>query len=169
MTAWSQLRSDSLNSSVSVPAIPVFDQGLNPPLADVISDLSLVVLPVYLLRRTKINQRQRIMIFSAFSASLLITAVTILHSVVLFTVRSNGTIVIGHAKVSHVPSAIRFLGVSFKEGSGAKKRTNERETFSSFDAHATRRSPHTLIPSLFGFIFILSDSRGIRGDRRRFR
>ena len=169
MTAWSQLRSDSLNSSVSVPAIPMFDQGLNPPPADVISDLSLVVLPVYLLRRTKINQRQRIMIFSAFSASLLITAVTILHSVVLFTVRSNGTIVIGHAKVSHVRSAIRFLGVSFGGGSGAKKRTNERETISSFDAHATRRSPHTLIRSLFGFIFILSDSRGIRGDRRRFR
>ena len=45
--------------------------------------------------------RQRIMLFPVFSASFLITLVTIFHSIVLFTVHTDGTIVIAHVKASH--------------------------------------------------------------------
>lgn len=72
----------------------------SPLLADVISDASLVVLPMYFLQKTRIHRRRRIMIYSAFSASLLITVVSIFQSVVLFMVHSDGIIVIGHVKVS---------------------------------------------------------------------
>jgi hypothetical protein len=130
----------------------------SPPPADVISDLSLVVLPIYLLRRTKIINRQRIMIFSAFSASLLITAVTILHSIVLLTMQSSGSIVIGHAKVSHVRSVIPFLGASFKGGSGA-----EMSMPLQHGGCVILSSSHPF----YSCCHFVSDSRGIRGDRRR--
>ena len=95
--------------------------------ADVISDLSLVILPIYFLRKMKIGHRRRIMIFSAFSASLLITVISIFHSVVLFTVESNGTVVIGHVKASHVRYVVCFLGVS--RGSADKKPSWEQANF----------------------------------------
>ena len=128
----------------------MFDQDLNRPLppADVISDLLLVVLPVYFLRRIKINHRKRIMIFSAFSASLLITAVTILHSIMLFTVHSSGIIVIGHAKVSHVRSVILSWGV-IQRGQRGRER---KHRFSSLDAPATRRLHHPIIRSILIFM-----------------
>ncbi|KAI9460782.1 hypothetical protein HD554DRAFT_2028542, partial [Boletus coccyginus] len=74
--------------------------GLSQLITDVISDAALVVLPIYLLRGTGITHRQRIMIYAAFSAALLITAVTILHSVMLFTAHSTGIVVIGHVKTA---------------------------------------------------------------------
>ncbi|KAF9239317.1 hypothetical protein BU15DRAFT_74736 [Melanogaster broomeanus] len=69
-------------------------------ITDVVSDFFLVALPVRLLRGAQLSRQQRILIFSVFSASLLITAVTILHSVVLLTSTSNGIIVIGHVKTA---------------------------------------------------------------------
>ncbi|KIJ63210.1 hypothetical protein HYDPIDRAFT_156758 [Hydnomerulius pinastri MD-312] len=69
-------------------------------ITDVFSDCILVALPIRLLRGTKLSRRRRILILSAFSASLLITAVTILHSAVLFQSTSTGIILIGHVKTA---------------------------------------------------------------------
>ncbi|KAG9311715.1 hypothetical protein JVU11DRAFT_7953 [Chiua virens] len=77
--------------------------------ADVLSDTVLVGLPVYLLRRTRISQRQQTMLFSIFSASMLITPVTVLHSVILLTVQSSGIIVIDHVKASPLSLIVRNL------------------------------------------------------------
>ncbi|KAF9219867.1 hypothetical protein BS17DRAFT_788525 [Gyrodon lividus] len=65
---------------------------------DVVSDAILVAAPVRVLRDVKLSWKRRILILSAFSASVLITGITILHSVLLLDEPTTGTIVIGHVK-----------------------------------------------------------------------
>lgn len=67
--------------------------------ADIISDIILVAVPVQFLRDVRLPRDCRILVFSAFSASLLISGVTILHSVLLFQETTSTTIIIGHVKV----------------------------------------------------------------------
>lgn len=119
--------------------------------ADVISDLALVLLPIYFLRRAKINHRQRIMIFSAFSASLLITVVTILHSAALFTVRSSGTVVIGHVKVSHTQTVILVLG--WQRDCKYKRRTSKQISFPWWPWHVPQGWNTAVI--FVSFLFII--------------
>ncbi|KIK91736.1 hypothetical protein PAXRUDRAFT_830571 [Paxillus rubicundulus Ve08.2h10] len=65
---------------------------------DVVSDAMLVAASVRFLRDVKLSRNRRLLILSAFSASVLITGVTILHSVLLLQRPTTGTIVIGHVK-----------------------------------------------------------------------
>ncbi|KAF8838575.1 hypothetical protein BDN67DRAFT_971363 [Paxillus ammoniavirescens] len=66
---------------------------------DVFSDAMLVAASVRFLRDVKLSRKRRVLILSTFSASVLITAVTILHSVLLLLQEpTTGTIVIGHVK-----------------------------------------------------------------------
>ncbi|KIJ64223.1 hypothetical protein HYDPIDRAFT_167963 [Hydnomerulius pinastri MD-312] len=67
---------------------------------DIVSDAILVAAPIRFLRDVKLSQSRRVLILSAFSASILISGVTILHSVLLFKVPTTGTIVIGHVKAA---------------------------------------------------------------------
>ncbi|KIJ63209.1 hypothetical protein HYDPIDRAFT_113820 [Hydnomerulius pinastri MD-312] len=69
-------------------------------ITDSIADILLVALPIRFLRNVKLSRKRRILISSAFSATILITVVTILHSVVLFGPSSTGTIIIGHVKAA---------------------------------------------------------------------
>ncbi|KAF9226363.1 hypothetical protein BS17DRAFT_673142, partial [Gyrodon lividus] len=69
---------------------------------DTIADILLTVLPVRFLRDVKLSRKRKILILSAFSASLLINVVTVLEAVVLFQPITSGTIVISHVKVSHI-------------------------------------------------------------------
>ncbi|KAL4073623.1 hypothetical protein J3A83DRAFT_4158765 [Scleroderma citrinum] len=68
--------------------------------ADVIADLCLVALPIRLLRGTKLSWMKRILIQSTFSASMCITIVTIIHSVVLLKDTSSGNLLFGHFKAA---------------------------------------------------------------------
>ncbi|KIJ13009.1 hypothetical protein PAXINDRAFT_81922, partial [Paxillus involutus ATCC 200175] len=65
---------------------------------DVVSDAMLVAASVRFLRDVKLSRKRRVLILSTFSASILITAVTILHSVLLLQEPTTGTVVIGHVK-----------------------------------------------------------------------
>ncbi|KAH7914270.1 hypothetical protein BJ138DRAFT_1144220 [Hygrophoropsis aurantiaca] len=69
-------------------------------ITDTISDAILVVMPWRLLRDIKLSDNRRILISCAFSASLLITVVTILHSVLLFGNPSTVTVAIAHIKAA---------------------------------------------------------------------
>lgn len=68
--------------------------------ADIIADLGLVALPIWLLREAKLSWTRRILIQSVFSASICITIITIIHSVILLSETSSGTLFFGHFKVS---------------------------------------------------------------------
>ncbi|KAF8126332.1 hypothetical protein EV363DRAFT_1268615 [Boletus edulis] len=67
---------------------------------DIISDTILVVVPIRFLRDIQLARDRRILILSAFSACMLITGVTILHSALLFQEVSNLTFIIGHVKAA---------------------------------------------------------------------
>ncbi|KAL4078103.1 hypothetical protein V8B97DRAFT_1210198 [Scleroderma yunnanense] len=69
-------------------------------ITDVIADLCLVALPIRLLRGTKLSWMKRILIQSTFSASMCITIVTIIHSVVLLKDTSSGNLLFGHFKAA---------------------------------------------------------------------
>ncbi|KAF8549681.1 hypothetical protein OG21DRAFT_1488336 [Imleria badia] len=68
--------------------------------ADIISDIILVAAPIRFLRDVRLHRDSRILIISAFSASILITGVTILHSILLFQETTNTTLIIGHIKAA---------------------------------------------------------------------
>ncbi|KAF8433043.1 hypothetical protein L210DRAFT_2757128 [Boletus edulis BED1] len=97
---WAAIIGQKLQLCVTNSCIAAGSVALSQLITDIFSDVSLVILPIYLLRRRKIDYRQRILIYAVFSATLLITVVTIFHSVVLFTTQSTGIVVIGHVKVA---------------------------------------------------------------------
>ncbi|KAF8433039.1 hypothetical protein L210DRAFT_3557429 [Boletus edulis BED1] len=97
---WAALMGQKIQICITNNCVIASSVGLSQLVTDVISDVSLVILPIYLLQGGKIDRPRRILIYAVFSATLLITVVTILHSVVLFTVQSTGTVVIGHVKVA---------------------------------------------------------------------
>ncbi|KAF8130127.1 hypothetical protein EV363DRAFT_1399330 [Boletus edulis] len=100
LVMWAALMAQKIQICATENCVIAGSVGLSQLITDVISDSLLVILPIYLLQSLKISRRQRITIFSAFSATLLITVVTILHSAALFTVQSTGILVIGHVKVA---------------------------------------------------------------------
>ncbi|KAG1729699.1 hypothetical protein EDB19DRAFT_1598620, partial [Suillus lakei] len=69
-------------------------------ITDIFSDSILVALPLLMFRRIQLPKNQKILVLLSFSAAILITAVTILHSAVLFGPNSTGIIVIGHVKAA---------------------------------------------------------------------
>jgi len=75
------------------------------PAADIISDVVLVVAPVYLWRDVGLSRNRKIVILSAFSASLLITAVAIPHNMILIKYTEEITVISIHVKVSTFSSS----------------------------------------------------------------
>ncbi|KAG6334463.1 hypothetical protein ID866_4625 [Astraeus odoratus] len=67
---------------------------------DVVADMCLVALPIRLLADAKLSRSGRILIQSAFSASLLITVVTVVHSVALLKDTSSGTFLLGNVRTA---------------------------------------------------------------------
>ncbi|KAF9241289.1 hypothetical protein BU15DRAFT_45047, partial [Melanogaster broomeanus] len=65
---------------------------------DIISDAILIAAPVWFLRDVRMPRKRRILILSAFSASILITGITIVHSALLLQAPTTDTIVIGTVK-----------------------------------------------------------------------
>lgn len=70
--------------------------------ADVIADFVLVVTPLKLWRNAGLSRSTKILVLSSFSSSILITAVTIPHSIILIKIRKVDmvTIIFAHVKVS---------------------------------------------------------------------
>jgi hypothetical protein len=68
--------------------------------ADVIADLSLVAAPLHLWKDMRFPRRRKILIMSAFSASILITVITIPHSIILFKIPRATPLLLAHVKVS---------------------------------------------------------------------
>lgn len=69
-------------------------------ITDIFSDVMLVALPLLVLRRIRLPKSQKILVLLSFSAAIFISAVTILHTAVLFGPSSSGIIVIGHVKAA---------------------------------------------------------------------
>ncbi|KIJ58059.1 hypothetical protein HYDPIDRAFT_103344, partial [Hydnomerulius pinastri MD-312] len=69
-------------------------------ITDVISDIVLVTAPIRLLREVRMSKNRRILLLSAFSASLLISAVSIPHSVLLFYSMTNITLLLAELKAA---------------------------------------------------------------------
>ncbi|KAG2146294.1 hypothetical protein DEU56DRAFT_899737 [Suillus clintonianus] len=67
---------------------------------DMLSDGVLVVLPLLVFRHIHLPKNRKTLVLLSFSAAIFITAVTILHSAMLFGPDSTGIIVIGHVKVA---------------------------------------------------------------------
>ncbi|KAH7906772.1 hypothetical protein BJ138DRAFT_1015655 [Hygrophoropsis aurantiaca] len=81
------------------------DVAISQLVADSVSDSILVALPFALLRGVKLSKNARILILCAFSASILITAVTVVLSALLFLPSPGTTALI----VAHVQAALSLL------------------------------------------------------------
>lgn len=69
-------------------------------ITDIIADFSLVAMPLLLWKNIRFPRRRKILILSAFSASLLITAITIPHSIVLFKIPRTTPMILAHVKAA---------------------------------------------------------------------
>ncbi|KAG0707948.1 hypothetical protein DFH29DRAFT_994572 [Suillus ampliporus] len=69
-------------------------------ITDVIADVSLVAAPLYLWKNARLPRDRKILLLSTFGASLLITAVTIPHSIILYKVHTTTTLIFGHVKAA---------------------------------------------------------------------
>ena len=70
------------------------------PAADVVADIALVALPVHLWKDSGLSRGRKILVLSAFSSSLLLTAITIPHSITLFKIHTPSSLIFAHVKVS---------------------------------------------------------------------
>jgi hypothetical protein len=68
--------------------------------ADVIADTFLVAAPLHLWKNLRFPRRRKILIMSAFSATILITVITIPHSIILFKIQRETPLLLAHVKVS---------------------------------------------------------------------
>ncbi|KAH0834844.1 hypothetical protein J3R83DRAFT_10465 [Lanmaoa asiatica] len=68
--------------------------------ADCVGDLLLSALPIWCLRDLSLKRKQKILVASAFSASMVISIVTIVEAVMLFQSITSGSIVFEHVKVA---------------------------------------------------------------------
>ncbi|KAH7923933.1 hypothetical protein BV22DRAFT_548888 [Leucogyrophana mollusca] len=69
-------------------------------LINTVSDIILVAMPFHLLRGVKLSRKRRILMSCTFSASLLITAVTIIHCGLLFESTTFVTTIVAHVKAA---------------------------------------------------------------------
>ncbi|KAG1741484.1 uncharacterized protein EDB91DRAFT_1028648, partial [Suillus paluster] len=69
-------------------------------ITDIFSDGMLVALPILVFRGVQLPKNRKILVLLSFTAAILIAAVTILHSVMLFGPSSTGIVVIGHVKAA---------------------------------------------------------------------
>lgn len=67
---------------------------------DVVADFSLVALPIWSLSAARLSRSRRVLVQSAFTASIIISIITIIHSVILLTQESTGVVLIGHIKAA---------------------------------------------------------------------
>lgn len=69
-------------------------------ITDVIADTSLVAAPLHLWKDIRFPRRRKILIMSAFSASILITVITIPHSIILFKISRATPLLLAHVKAA---------------------------------------------------------------------
>ncbi|KAG0707947.1 hypothetical protein DFH29DRAFT_795843 [Suillus ampliporus] len=69
-------------------------------ITDVIADISLVAAPLHLWKHVGLSRDRKILVMSAFGASLLITAITIPHSIFLFKAHNTTTLIFAHVKTA---------------------------------------------------------------------
>ncbi|KIK41693.1 hypothetical protein CY34DRAFT_805785 [Suillus luteus UH-Slu-Lm8-n1] len=69
-------------------------------ITDIIADTCLVAAPLHLLKNVGLSRSRKILVQSAFGASLLITAITIPHSILLFKVHNTTTLMFAHIKAA---------------------------------------------------------------------
>ena len=103
-------------------------------ITDSVSDIALVILPIWLLRNVKLCSKRRAMILSAFTASLSITIVTIAHSIILFGSPSYVAVIVAHLKtaLSLVVCNLLII-VSFIYRLCGWNTCNDRTTFTTVD------------------------------------
>ncbi|KAG1764898.1 hypothetical protein EV702DRAFT_92221 [Suillus placidus] len=75
-------------------------------ITDIVADISLVAAPLHLLRNVGLSRSRKILVLSAFSASLLITAITIPHSIILLEINNIDAITV---ILAHVKSALSLV------------------------------------------------------------
>lgn len=100
--------------------IPIMMLKLTISAADVAADASLIVVPIQFWKDVGLSRNNKILILSAFGSSVLITVITIPHSIMLFHSITETVIIVAHVKVStdlahiclHHLTEIRRLSVS---------------------------------------------------------
>jgi len=76
------------------------------PAADIVSDVALVAAPIHLWRDVGLSRNRKIVILSAFSASLLIVVITIPHNIILLKYEGRTTLIFAHVKVGTLSSSV---------------------------------------------------------------
>ncbi|KAG1860163.1 hypothetical protein DFJ58DRAFT_279581 [Suillus subalutaceus] len=69
-------------------------------ITDVIADVSLIAAPLQFWKNVRLSRNSKILIFSTFGASFIISIITITHSTMLFHSASETTLIIAHVKAA---------------------------------------------------------------------
>jgi hypothetical protein len=69
-------------------------------ITDVIADFSLIAAPLQLWKNVGLSRSRKILVMSSFGASIIITAITIPHSIILFRPLSETTLIFAHVKAA---------------------------------------------------------------------
>lgn len=69
-------------------------------ITDVIADTFLLAAPLHLWKNLRFPRRRKILIMSAFSATILITVITIPHSIILFKIQRETPLLLAHVKAA---------------------------------------------------------------------
>ncbi|KAH7913181.1 hypothetical protein BJ138DRAFT_670414 [Hygrophoropsis aurantiaca] len=97
---WIGLMAQKLNVCYHHQCMMTRNVAISQLITDCIADTVLVALPFRLLQGVKLSRNRRILICCAFSASFLITAVTIIHTALLFGTPSIKTTFVAHGKAA---------------------------------------------------------------------
>ncbi|KAG1725331.1 hypothetical protein EDB19DRAFT_1644112 [Suillus lakei] len=73
---------------------------LSQMITDVIADVSLIAAPLQFWKNVGLSRKSKILILSAFGASLLITIIAIPHSIMLFQSATETTLIMAHVKAA---------------------------------------------------------------------
>ncbi|KAG1732314.1 hypothetical protein EDB19DRAFT_1912153 [Suillus lakei] len=76
------------------------NMALSQLITDVVADASLILAPLQFWRNVRLSRNSKILILSAFGSSLLITMITIPHSIMLFQSITETTLIIAHVKAA---------------------------------------------------------------------
>jgi hypothetical protein len=67
---------------------------------DIVADAALIIAPIQLWKNVGLSRSSKILILSAFGSSVLITAITIPHSIMLFHSVTDTTLIVAHVKAA---------------------------------------------------------------------
>jgi len=113
--------------------VPIFFSIQNPLfnvpfVADVLSDILLIGIPVRMLWRTRLPNNQRILILSIFATSIMMTCISIVHNIALFRNEIFQIVITGYLEVCSSHLSLTFIQITLAK-SGRRQLVSSCATY----------------------------------------